>query len=34
VHDRMGDTVSAIETYAEAAFADFDLIAYEEGSET
>jgi len=31
VQERMGDTVSAIDMYAEAAFADFDLIPYEEG---
>lgn len=34
VRDKMGDTVSAIEMYAEAAFAEFDVIPDEEGSET
>jgi len=34
VRDKMGDTVSAIEMYAEAAFSDFDAILEEEGSET
>jgi tetratricopeptide (TPR) repeat protein len=34
VRDKLGDTVSAIECYAEAAFAEYDVIPDEEGSET